>query len=397
MEITFDVYQTLALAAIFYYIGVFLRNKITLLTKYCVPAPAVGGILFLIISSVLHAAHIVTIGFDTSLQTPLLAVFFVSVGLSSKLKMLLGAGKRFVLVLIACIVLVVLQNFVGIGIMSAFGQNKLLGLCVGSLPMVGGHATSAAFADVLEAAGCPGPLTVGLAAATFGVLAGGTLGGPTAKILITRHHLAKELDLGGAAEMTAENEISATPIDAARFMKAAGLLTCCLLPGDLLMKGLSKIHFTLPITVSSLIFGVIICNVFDAKHMDIPETEAKTIGGVCLNLFLTVAMMSIQIWQLSGLAIPFILALVAEAVLTVLFAYFIIFWVGGRNYEGAVMAAGVIGFGLGASPNALANMNTLKAKYGPAPEAFIVIPILGAFAIDIFLALITTGFINFLS
>ena len=197
--------------------------------------------------------------------------------------------------------------------------------------------------------------------------------------------------------MTADNEISATPIDAARFMKAAGLLTCCLLPGDLLMKGLSKIHFTLPITVSSLIFGVIICNVFDAKHMDIPETEAKTIGGVCLNLFLTVAMMSIQIWQLSGLAIPIILALVAEAVLTVLFAYFIIFWVGGRNYEGAVMAAGVIGFGLGASPNALANMNTLKAKYGPAPEAFIVIPILGAFAIDIFLALITTGFINFLS
>lgn len=397
MEFTFNVYQTLALAAIFFYIGEFLRKKISLLSKFCVPAPAVGGILFLLISSVLHAANIVTISFDTSLQTPLLAVFFVSVGLSSKFKMLLGAGKRFVLVLIACIVLVVLQNIVGIGVMSAFGQNKLLGLCVGSLPMVGGHATSAAFADVLEAAGCSGALTVGLAAATFGVLAGGTLGGPAARILITKHKLAKEIDTGEAVSEAVEEETASRPIDPARFMKAVGLLLVCLLPGDLLMKGLAKIGFTLPVTVSSLIFGVIICNVFDAKHMDLPETEAKTIGGVCLNIFLTVAMMSIQIWQLSGMAVPFILALIAETILTVLFAYFIIFRVGGRNYEGAVMAAGVIGFGLGASPNALANMNTLKAKYGPAPEAFIVIPILGAFAIDIFLSIIATGFINFLS
>lgn len=395
MELTLNMYQSIGLSAVFYYVGVWIRKWVPVLTKYCVPAPAVGGIAFLIISGVLHGFGILTISFDTTFQNLLLWTFFASVGMGSKPKMLGKVGKKFIYVFVACAILILVQNIASVGIMTLFGKQPLIGMCVGSLPMVGGHATSGAWADTLESAGVTGALTISLAAATFGVLAGGTLGGPTARKLITKYNLAEEINESGVQVL--EETATTGFIDNARFMKAAGLMVFCLIPGELLSNFLSSHGFILPASIGSLIFGCIIGMIFDEAHIDLPEEELNALGGCCLGLYLTLAMMSIKVWQLSGLAVPFILVLILEALLTVAFAYFVIFRVAGRDYEAAVMAAGVIGFGLGATPNALANMNTLKSRYGAAPQAYIIIPLLGTMFIDIVLSLINTGFVNFIA
>lgn len=394
MEVTLNMFQTFALAAIFYYVGVFLKKHITPLRRYCVPEPAIGGLIFALLTLFLHQTGIMTVSMDTTLQTVCMYIFFSAIGFAARLTLLVKSGKKLIIVFVLCVTLMLLQNVLGVGVMALFGKNKLLGLCVGAMSMIGGHGTSAAWGDVVANAGAPTAMTVALAAATFGVVAGGMFGGPTAEKLIVNH----KLKTGAEAEAESDVQQEAEPvIKSDRFMRAAVLMILCVVPGQWLSQLISKHLFTFPIPVSITVIACLVRTVCDLRHMELPEVEIDTIGSVMLGLFLTCSMMSIQLWQLADLALPMIVALVLQVVLTVGFSYFIVFRLAGRDYEAAVMASGVIGFGLGATPNALANMNSVRQRFGPAPQAFIIIPLLGTLFIDLAISVVMTIMINILA
>lgn len=394
MEVSLNMYQTFALAAIFYYVGVFIKRRIEVLQRYCMPEPAIGGLIFALMTLFLHQTGILTISMDSTLQTVCQYIFFSAIGFAARLTLLAKSGKRLVGLLVLCILLMIMQNLVGVAVMTVFGRNPLLGLCVGAMSMMGGHGTTAAWGDVVVNAGAPVAMTVGLAAATFGVVAGGLCGGPAAERRIAQFQLhstsseESEAAVPQAKEQAVNNE---------RFMWAAALMIICVVPGQLLSQFISAHFFTFPVPVSVTVVACLVRTGFDLAHKDLPEVEIDSIGSVMLGLFLTCSMMSIQLWQLVDLALPMIIALLLQVVLTVGFAYFIVFRLMGSDYESAVMSAGVIGFGMGATPNALANMQAVRQRFGPAPQAFIIIPLLGTLFIDLSISVVMTVMINILA
>lgn len=398
MEVVLNMYQAFALAAIFYYVGVFLKKKIIALQRFCVPEPAIGGLVFAILTLILHQTGIMTVSMDTTLSTVCMWIFFSSIGFAARLNLLAKSGKKLVILLIACIGLMLVQNGVGIGIMKAFGQNPLLGLCVGSMSMIGGHGTAATFGDIVGAAGAPASMTVALAAATFGVVSGGMTGGPAAEMRIMKHGLKSVIknDVENIGEKTVKAEFLPT-INNKKFMLAAALMVICVAPGQLISNAITAAGFTFPVPVTITVVACLVRTVCDARKIELPEVEIDSIGYVMLGLFLTLSMMNIQLWQLIDLALPMIIALILELVVTVCFSYFIVFRLMGGDYEAAVISAGTIGFGMGATPNALANMQAVRERFGPAPQAFIIIPLLGTLFIDIFNSLVITFLMNVLA
>lgn len=394
-ELTLDMYQTLALAVLVLYLGSVLKKKINILEKFCIPSPVVGGILFAVVSCVLYELGIVELNFDETLKTVCMIMFFASVGFQANLKVLRQGGIGLLLLLVCVVGLIFAQNGLAVGLSRLLGLEPLIGICTGSIPMVGGHGTAGAFGMVLEDLGITGATTLCTAAATFGLIAGSLMGGPLGRRLILKHNLLDTVVEEDDSYLVEEEEKHHRSVS--MYAPAAYQLAIAMGLGTVVSWGLSKTGMTFPVYIGAMIVAAVMRNLGEyTGKFTIHMGEINDIGGICLSLFLGIAMITLKLWQLASLALPLIVLLLGQAVFMALFAYFVIFNVMGRDYDAAVLSAGACGFGLGATPNAMANMQALTEKFAPSVKAYILVPIVGSMFADFINSLIVTFFINML-
>ena len=391
-QFALNVYQTTGLAMLLFALGTVLVNKIGFLKKCCIPAPVVGGLLFAILNCVLYMGGIVEITFDTTLQAIFMVWFFTSVGYNASFKLLAKGAVAVCIFLALAAGMQVIQNLVGVGLAGVFGLDPRLGLCMGSIPLVGGHGTAASWGPLLEDLGCAGANVVGVAAATYGLCAGSLMGGPVAKSLIAKYNL----------KSTAKAEVvdaDANKVDkdvyGKQMMTAFVLLIAAAGVGMYITAFLSQ-FITLPSYIGPMIIAVIVRNAADMMNIELPSDAIDASANVCLSIFLSLALMTLKLWQLIDLALPMICILALETVVMFILARFVVFKVMGSDYDAAVLVAGFCGFGMGATPNAMANMQVITEKFGPSPKAYLVVPIVGGMFVDFTNTFILTMFLNFI-
>jgi len=403
-ELKMDMIQTISLSVILLIIGMRLRTKIKFFEKYCIPSPVIGGFLFSIIAFILRQTNIITIKFETTLQTFFMVMFFTSVGFNASLKVLKKGGKKVLIFLFLAIGLCFAQNVVAIFLSQLIGINPLLGLMTGSTPMTGGHGTSAAIAPTIEALGIKGAGTVAIASATFGLIAGSMMGGPIANKLILKHKL-----LGNETLLHEKHDYNSDidenvlkkpepALNAERFSMAFFFILIAMGIGSYLSIFITKLlpAMNFPIYIGPMIIAAIMRNISDNSEMfTAPTREISVLEDVSLNLFLAMALMSLKLWELIDLAIPMLILLVAQIVLIYLYLNFITFKAMGSDYDAAVIVSGHCGFGLGATPNGISNMKSVCEKYKYSKIAFFVVPVVGALFIDFANVSLITLFISF--
>ena len=396
MEINLNMYHAVALGAVMFWIGEFLTARIGFLNRFCIPSPLVGGLCFAIVNAILYFAGVAFVTFDDTLQTVFMTMFFTTVGYTVSLPALFRGGKSVILLLILGIVMIFIQNFLGGGVMMAMGENPLYGIGCGSIALIGGPGTAAGIGPDLEAAGAVGGTVVSVAAATFGLVCGSMMGGPTARLLINRHglqcklsrHTPEPVSTEIATDVASEDDkfTSSSP----QFIQGFMVIMLAMGIGNQVCAWLTaafKISF--PGYIGAMVTAVVVRNIMElAFHKEFPGEEVDAIGNMCLSLFLSMALTGLKLWQLVDLALPMIVTLAAQVVVMFIFAYFIVYNIMGRDYDAAVMTAGFIGFGMGATSNAMANMQVVTKKYGPSPVAYFAIPMVGSLFIDFFNATI---------
>ena len=378
-EYQLNMAETVGFAIILLLLGRWIKRRVNFFEKFFIPAPVIGGTLFSIILLIGHQTETFTFTFNDDIKNLLMIAFFTTVGFSASLKILKKGGIGVALFLLAAVILVILQDIIGPVLAKALGINPLLGLAAGSIPLTGGHGTSGAFGPYLEDLGATGATVVAVASATYGLIAGCLIGGPIARRLMIKNNLkpteSKEgVDnslLGSTTEVTEESLFSAVVYVGI----AMGI-------GALINNMLAKAGIKFPVYLMGMVVAAIIRNILDFNQKQLPFTEIGIVGNISLSLFLSMALMSMKLWQLIDLAVPLIIILLVQTVLMAFFAYFITFNIMGRDYDAAVMSTGHCGFGLGATPNAMANMETFTRANGPSVKAFFIIPIVGSLFID---------------
>ena len=395
MELHLDMYQTLAIAVLVLLLGRFLKKKINFLEKFCIPAPVVGGLLFAILTCVLYGTGIAEVSFDDTLREVCMVFFFTSVGFQANLKVLTSGGKSLIVFLGLVVGLILCQNFLAVGMSKVLNLDPLIGLCTGSIPMVGGHGTAGAFGPVLEDFNVSGATTLCTAAATFGLITGSLIGGPIGKSLVEK----KNLITTAVAEddsLLVEDEKKHTR-HTSMYAAAVFQLILAIGLGTIFSWLLTKTGMTFPIYIGAMIAAALFRNIGEySGKFTIYMGEINDIGGICLSLFLGIAMITLKLWQLAALALPLVILLSVQVLLMFIFARFIVFNVMGRDYDAAVLAAGTCGFGMGATPNAMANMQAICDRYAPSVKAYLIIPLIGSLFADFLNSLIITFFINLL-
>ncbi|MBT2338100.1 MULTISPECIES: sodium/glutamate symporter [Pseudomonas] len=379
-----DFYGTLVAASLVLLLGRGLVARVGFLRAYNIPEPVAGGLVVALVLLILRFLDI-EVRFDTSLQTPLMLAFFATIGLSADFASLRKGGRVVGIFLLAVTGLLVVQNALGIGLASMLGLDPLMGLLTGSITLAGGHGTGAAWGTLFsEKFGLASASELAMASATFGLVLGGLIGGPVARVLIKRvpkpgPEPEKPRLPKGFEQPNKERSI--TPFS---FIETLALIAVSLLAGTLLNGWLHDTAFELPTFVCVLFVGVVLRNGLSALGVyQVFEREVSVLGNVSLSLFLAIALMSLKLWDLAALALPIFIILAAQALVMALFAIFVTFRMMGRNYDAAVLAAGHCGFGLGATPTAIANMQAVTQRYGASQIAFLVVPMVGAFFIDI--------------
>lgn len=395
MDITLDMYQTVAVAVVVLMIGNFLKKKISFLQKFCIPSPVIGGLLFAIFTLILYATGIAVIDFDDTLKEVCMVLFFTSVGFQANLKVLKSGGKALIVFLVLVVALIIGQNFASIGLANVLGLDSLTGMTTGSIPMIGGHGTAGAFGPVLEDFGVSGATTVCTAAATFGLIAGSLMGGPIGNRLIKKHNLLDTIKTEDDSFLVEEEEKHERHFS--MYAPAVFQLIIAVGIGTIVSELLSLTGMTFPIYIGAMIVAAIMRNIGEyTGKITIHMGEINDLGGICLSLFLGIAMITLKLWQLADLALPLVILLAGQTVLMFLFAYFVVYNIMGRDYDAAVIAAGTCGFGMGATPNAMANMQAICDKYTPSVKAYLIIPIVGSLFADFLNSLTITFFINLL-
>lgn len=382
--IQLDFYGTLVAASLVLLLGRGLVGRVGFLRAFNIPEPVAGGLVVALVLLALRALD-VEVRFDTSLQTPLMLAFFATIGLSADFASLRKGGRVVGIFLLAVTGLLIVQNAMGIGLATLLGLDPLMGLLAGSVTLAGGHGTGAAWgATFSEKFGLASASELAMASATFGLVLGGLIGGPVARLLIKRVQtpgLEQEKPRLPKGFEQPNKERSITPFS---FIETLALIAVSLLAGNLLNGFLYGTAFELPTFVCVLFVGVILRNGLSALGLyQVFEREVSVLGNVSLSLFLAIALMSLKLWDLAALALPFFFILSVQTLVMALFAIFVTFRVMGKNYDAAVLAAGHCGFGLGATPTAIANMQAVTQRYGPSHIAFLVVPMVGAFFIDI--------------
>lgn len=404
LALNLDMIQFLAFATVILLIGQFLRKRLSVLEKYCIPAPVIGGLLFAILALILRQTGVLAFVFNNTLQSVLMTAFFTTVGFTASIRVLKKGGVKVFTFLAVAIVLVVIQNVVGVSLAKVFGLNELIGLSTGSTPMTGGHGTSGAFAPLFEDRGAIGAMSVAMAAATFGLVMGSMIGGPIAKRLIEKNGLKPDAGLSNTKmvdypQMHEDPEFETTPVEEqlipATITSATIQIILAMGLGTIISALLGQ-FMTFPSYIGAMFAAAVMRNISDIKKSwKTPEVEIEMIGGIALSLFLSMALSSLKLWELAELAVPMVVMLVAQTALMAVFAYFVTFNIMGRDFNAAVIAGGHCGFGMGATPNAIANMQAITGRFGPSPVAFFILPLVGSLFIDFFNAAIITTFMNF--
>ena len=400
MELNLNIYETMALVSTIFYLGKYMRWKISTLVKFCIPPAVVGGFIFALLTLLLHISDIITLNLDITLQNLFMTTFFTSIGFTASFKVLKQGGKQVIIFLGLAALLVILQNSVGVTLASLFNLNPLLGLCTGSIPMIGGHGTAGSFGPMLEEMGVAKATTVSVASATFGLIMGSIIGGFVARNLIIRYKVKTTHDESSnnqPVEVGDFNEENPNILSFKKLMNAACFLFIAMGIGSLISKLIQTSGLTFPSYIGAMLVAATIRNVYDIRKKEIYEKEIETIGGLSLSFFLTMALMGLKLWQLFDLALPLLIMLIAQVLLVGIFAYFIIYRIMGKNYEGVVFASATCGFGMGATPNAIANMDELTNRFGFAHTPYFVVPIVGGLFIDFVNSAIITIFINLIS
>lgn len=391
-EYKFNMAETLAIAVILLLIGKEIKRRVPFLEKFFIPAPVIGGTIFSILMLVGHSLGTFSFSFDGTLKDFLMIIFFTTIGFSASLELLKKGGIGVVLFLLAATVLVVIQDLVGVSLAKFFGLHPFIGLAAGSVPLTGGHGTSGAFGPVLEEAGAQGALSVAIASATFGLVAGCLIGGPIAKRLMQKHSLKPKEFIKTENHSTHHSENN--HISERTLFDSVVVIALSMGIGACIPVFAKKYGIVLPAYIGPMLIAAVIRNIADLQKKALPMKEISIVGNISLSLFLAMALMSMKLWELAALALPLIVILLVQTIIMAIYAYFITFKVMGSDYDAAVIATGHCGFGLGATPNAMANMETFTTANGFSPKAFFVLPLVGALFIDFTNATIITFFIN---
>ena len=420
-SIELDMIQTAGVGALALIVGMILTRKVAFLQKFCVPSPVSGGIIFSLITLALYGWFDVEVSFDGTLKDVFMLAFFTSVGFQSDLKVLKQGGRLLIIMLVLLVAVIALQNLMPIGITRLMGVDPLIGMASGSISMTGGHGTAGGFAKVLEGMGLHGAGTIGMAAATFGLIAGSMIGGPLAEKII-RTKLTHEqmqpqdeeidpamagIESDEASPTGRKKRVSTNEQEFQQYAKASYGIILVMGGGTLLSWLLAKTGITFPTYFGALILAAIVRNTIGfISYKDDGKWEKAeklldmeriiSVGNICLSLFLGMAMISLKLWELQNLALPLIVILVSQVLMMALFAYFAAFPLLGRDYDAAVLCAGMCGFGLGATPNAMANMSAVCYKYRYAVKPFLIVPIIGAMFADLINTGMITLFLNIL-
>lgn len=403
-----DLIQTVALAGIFLFIGHLLCKKIKPLGRYNIPAPVVGGLLISVFNLVTHQYGIELFKFDTTLREPLMIAFFTTIGLNASLKLLKVGGPAVFKFFIVATIFAVLQNVLGILATLPFGISPLVGVLSGSVTLTGGPATGLAFSPLFEQHGVDGAATIAVAAAMVGIVSGGLIGGPIGTHLIKKYnlhsHSVKKKEAAALNELENFNQdetekggwISGEDIHYVFMLKSIVVILGAMWIGSGLSLVFKSWGLTLPAYIGAMLIAAIIRNVDDkTKVFNLPHQTINQLGDIALSLFIVIALMTLNLWKLAGLAVPLITILIAQVAMIALVCFWPIFQLMGKDYESAVISSGFLGFMLGTTANSMANMKVLVDKFGPAPKAFLIVPIVGAFFIDFTNAIIITTFLNF--
>ena len=391
-----DAVQTLALAGLALFLGYGLCRVVPFLARYNLPPPVVGGLVFALAAWAAHGRGTTLFSLDTALQGPLMVAFFTTIGINASLWLLKISGRQVLVFLLLASGFAIVQNLLGIAVAMGFGLHPLFGVLAGSTTLTGGPATGLAFAPLFEQAGVAGAESIAVASAMAGIVCGGLIGGPVATVLIRRYQLRSthpEDHRAPPEERSVDVATESQREHAA--LKSIVVLLVAMWLGASVSSWISATGVTLPAYVGAMLVGAAVRNIDDRTgwiRLSVPTTDL--VGNVCLALFLSVALMNLKLWELAGLALPLLVNLGLQALLVSVFCLLVLRAMG-RDYDAAVMSGGFIGFMLGTTANAMAVMRTLVERYGAAPRAFLVAPLVGAFFIDFTNALIITGFINF--
>ena len=400
VTIQLDIAQTVGLAAVLLVLGEFVKKHVSLLSLYVIPGPIIGGVLFSVLTLVGFQTGSFEFIFNDNIRAFLLLVFFTTIGFSASFELLKKGGVGVALFLGAAVVLVLIQNTVGVAIASSMGVHPLIGLAAGSISLTGGHGTSAAFGPLLEQAGAVGALPAAIAAATYGLVAGCLIGGPVGTLLMKRNNIQPPTAAAvPATTVPGAPRIEDTGADDSHdtVMYATILVTLAIGAGTILVNWLKNdLGVTLPAYLGPMLVAALMRNVIDWRDWHLPMRQFEVVGNVSLAFFLAMALMSMKLWELAQVAGPLLAILLVQTVVMFAYAYFVTFRVMGSDYDAAVIAAGHCGFGMGATPNAMANMQAFAAANGPSIKAFFVIPLVGSLFIDFFNAVIITSFMNYL-
>ena len=404
--ITLDMLQSAGIGALALLTGIFMTRKIKWLQRFCIPSPVSGGLVFSIITLLLYKFIHVEVTFDGTLKDVFMLAFFTSVGFQSNLNVIKQGGKTLVMMLILLVGIIATQNLIPIGICKLLDTNPLIGMAAGSISMAGGHGTAGGFSAVLESMGLQGAAAISMAAATFGLIAGSVIGGPVAERLIRKHLSSERLEpkdfkvdpaMAGIESEEAlpagrAKRISSNEEEFQQFAWGTYSILIVMALGTLTSLLLGQTGITFPTYFGALLTAAVIRNIIELTPFRriLKIKKIVSVGNICLSLFLGMAMISLKLWELESLALPLITILFAQIVAIALLTYYIAFPILGHDYDAAVLVAGICGFGLGATPNAMANMSAVCYKYHYSIKPFLIVPIIGAMFVD----LINTGFIT---
>ncbi|PCJ19517.1 MAG: sodium/glutamate symporter [Candidatus Cloacimonadota bacterium] len=404
MQIHLDLVQTGGLSVLVLFIGYFFNRSFSFLKKNNIPEPVVGGIVFALATTILYKYFNFQFSFDMSLKNPLMLTFFTTVGLGASFKLLIKGGPKVLLFLALAGFYLIIQNGIGVLLAHFTDLHPLMGLIGGSITLAGGHGTGATYAEIFSnTQNLQAAMELAMACATFGLVLGGLIGGPVAQRLIAKNNLeSSEKSTDNKDGRSNPDTITYDPRDEdhvtpLKVMETFLVIAICIVFGDMLYQFLQSINIQAPSFICSLFIGIILTNICEYTHVyEINKECVDLCGTIGLSMFLAMALMSLRLWELMNLAGPILVILLAQTIILALFAYFVTFRVMGSDYDAAIIAGGHCGFGMGATPTAVANMEALTSRYGPSSQAFLVVPMVGAFFIDIANAFVLTTYIGFM-
>ena len=412
MPIKLDLVHTIALAGVVLFVGYGIRRLVPPLARYNIPAPVIGGLLVAAITAALYDPKRPLLELDTTLQSPLMVAFFTTIGFGASLSLLRVGGPQVLVFFAVSTVFAIAQNVIGAGVALAFGLPALFGVLCGSVTLTGGPATGLAFAPLFEQAGVQGAATLAVASAMVGIVSGGLVGGPIGTRLIERGKLRRARERGAAAVVeeetlaqVAEEQMPERPSNAPAgedeesyaLLKAVVVILVAMWVGSWISAWFTSMEWTLPAYIGAMLAAAVIRNLDDVTGwLKLSQRTIDDVGNVALSLFIVLALMTLKLWEIAGLALPMLAILAVQVGLVALVCFWPMFQLMGRDYDSAVMGSGFCGFMLGTTANAMANMRSLVERYGPAPRAFLVVPMVGAFFIDFTNAVIITVAVNLL-